>query len=269
MGKTHFGGQLYGRLNTEQFSFKLSKSPQDLTLFKEIWEKLNQGLEGKHTDTKLHDTINLPIEASDGTAINLIYPDYGGEQIQVMFEQRQINATWQNQIKNSDNWFLFIRLDLMENISDISTKFYKRIKAEENVPDPPPENIRTLRKDSAAFYVELLQTFLKIKGVALTDNIKPKLTILLSCWDKSKFSKNTIPMAALQQKMPLFTNFLQAIWPEKQLSIIGLSSLGQDLDAKKPDKKFAAKGPEDFGYLLLEDGTKTADITLTLKTLVT
>ena len=239
-----------------------------MTLFKEILEKLNQGLEGKHTDTKLHATINLPIVANNGKELNLVYPDYGGEQLQVMLEQREINAVWQNQIKNSDNWFLFIRLDLMENISDITTKFYKMIEEEKVIPDPPPNNITTLSKGSAAFYVEMLQTFLFVKEVSQSDKRKPRLTILLSCWDKLKATKGAVPLEVLQKKMPLFANFINSIWAKDQLQIMGLSSLGQDLSATKPDKKFAAKGPEEFGYIVMEDGKENEDITLVLNSLV-
>jgi len=267
MGKTHFGGQLYGRLETEEYPYKLGPTPGDLSIFKEVIEKLNQGFEGNHTDSKLHQTITLPIVSEDGSEIDLVYPDYGGEQIRGMIEQRQINKIWQNQIKNSDNWFLFIRLDLMENISDVTTKFYQQIEAEKEIKEKV-KNITDLPEDSSAFYVELLQSFLSVKRVALSSNEKPQLTILLSCWDKMKLVKSTKPSMMLKEKMPLLYNFLHSVWQEDQLHIIGLSSLGQDLNKEKADKIFAKKGPENYGYLILPDGDEEIDITQILNSVI-
>ena len=38
-GKTHFGGQLYGRLNCRQFEYKISSNnrPSDLTIFEDVF----------------------------------------------------------------------------------------------------------------------------------------------------------------------------------------------------------------------------------------
>lgn len=104
-GKTHFGGQLYGRLKTSENKYRLQETPNDLSLFQDILDNLNQGLEGKHTDSKLHETIVLPIISDTGDEIDLIYPDYGGEQLRGMIELRKINNIWEQQIADSTHWF--------------------------------------------------------------------------------------------------------------------------------------------------------------------
>lgn len=262
-GKTHFGGQLYGRLKTGENEYGLRQTPADLSLFQDILDNLNQGLEGKHTDSKLHETVVLPVVSKSGGEIDLIYPDYGGEQLRGMIEQRKVNTTWQEQIRNSTHWFLFVRLDLIENIVDVTTKFYQQIEEEKNI-EAKVSNITDLPVESSAFYVELLQSFLYVKGLSPQSESKPRLTILLSCWDKPKYPKNTIPITILDKKMPLLSHFIKSCWSADNLSVIGLSSLSRDLNSKTPDHDFALDGPENFGYFIAENGKAEPDITLLL-----
>lgn len=259
-GKTHFGGQLYGRLKTGQNEYSLQETPNNLNLFQDILDNLNQGLEGKHTDSKLHETIVLPVLSKSGNKIDLIYPDYGGEQLRGMIEQRKISEVWQKQILDSSHWFLFIRLDLIENISDVTTKFYRQIEEEKDVKSKQT-NITDIPVVSAAFYVELLQTFLYAKSLNAQSKDKPPLTILLSCWDKLKQRKNTVPANVLEDKMPLLHYFIINNWNDQNLSVVGLSSLSKDLNAKKPDLDFAMDGPENFGYFVNETGKVESDLT--------
>lgn len=269
MGKTHFGGQLYGRLQTKEYAFKIDETPDDLSLFEEVWEKLNDGLEGEHTKTNSHQTIGLPIISDDGLKMELVYPDYGGEQIRGMIEQREISDIWQQQIQQSNHWFLFIRPDLMEKISDVTTQFYQQIEQEKEVKSPPTKKLNQIPENSSAFYVELLQTFLFVKKRATKKADKPKLTILLSCWDKLKLPDDTVPMDKLNDSMPFLANFVKSNWSKNNLEVLGLSSLGRDLDLKKNNEDFQINGPEEYGYLILPDGKKSKDLTLLLNSVTT
>ncbi|MGB8192874.1 MAG: hypothetical protein WCF67_13180 [Chitinophagaceae bacterium] len=263
MGKTHFGGQLYGRLKTNTFHYKLGSTPGDLGLFENILQNLNQGLEGRHTDTKLHETIILPVLSPSGRNLDLVYPEYGGEQLRVLLEHREINKKWAKGIRDSEHWFLFVRLDMVEDVADVTTRFYKQIKEETEVADRIV-NITDLPENSSAFYIELLQMFLSVKGASLSASKKPTLTILLSCWDKLNFSLGHLPRKALEEKMPMFFNFVQSNWRTENLHIMGLSSLGKDLSGTTPDPDYALEGPEKFGYLILENGQQEIDITQVL-----
>lgn len=269
MGKTHFGGQLYGRLDALTNYFKIGQTPSDLSLFKQILDSLGNGVEGEHTSVQLHDTIILPVESKDGHhKIDIIYPDYGGEQITNIVELRQIPENWQQQIQNGDHWFLFIRLDLMEDIDDVTTKFYQQIEEEEDVKEKKIHPIEDLAHNSSAFYVELLQIFLYVKKVALPAPNKPKLTVLLSCWDKLGYAIGTLPEDALKQKMPLLSNFIADVWGKEQYQITGLSALGRDLDKTNPDKDYQKLGPESFGYIILPNGNREDDITQILTSVI-
>jgi hypothetical protein len=262
-GKTHFGGQLYGRLKTGENEYTLRETPNDLSIFQDVLDRLNQGLEGKHTDSKLHETIVLPVVSKSAKKIDLIYPDYGGEQLRGIIEQRKVDAFWQHQITKSTNWFLFIRPDLIENIVDVTTKFYQQIEEEKAV-KTNVVCIKDIPVDSSAFYVELLQIFLYIKGISLQNPNKPRLTVLLSCWDKSQYANGELPSNVLFEKMPLLYRFIHSNWNDNNQSIVGLSSLSRDLNSNNADKEFALQGPETFGYFIKENGEKEDDITILL-----
>jgi len=261
MGKTHFGGQLYGRLKTQTNAFVLRETPNDLSLFDKLLDRLNDGYEGEHTSSSMHQTIILPVKSADGQQhIDIVYPDYGGEQIRNIVEQRSINKTWQQQIHDADDWFLLIRLDLMENVADITTKFYEQIAAEQDSKDENSKSIIDLPEFSSAFYVELLQIFLSVKKIGLASKKKPKLTVLLSCWDKLNKKKGSIPSDALAEKMPMLSTFIHNSWSENQVQVVGLSSLGKDLNKDKADNEYAIKGPEEFGFIILPNGEEEKDI---------
>lgn len=259
MGKTHFGGQLYGRLKSMAKAYKLLDTPDDLSLFEEILESLNDGVLGAHTSSNKHETITLPIQTPSDETIQIIYPDYGGEQVRDIVINREVKQHWTEQIQNSNSWFLFIRLDLMEIISDVTTKFYKQIN-EEKTNNNPLTAIKEIQENSSAFYIELLQIFRYVKKLS-PESTKPNLSIVLSCWDKLPNKNNDTPRKKLIDTMPLLYNFIRSNWESNQLNIVGLSSLGKDLNTEEGDVDYQIEGPENFGYIIKPDGDKTDDIT--------
>jgi len=258
VGKTHFGGQLYGRLDEQTCSLKLREQPESLSVFKEVWEKLNNGLLGAHTPSNQNTKIVFPIEDANGNNIDIVYPDYAGEQILQIVKQRHINPQWVELIKNSDDWILFIRPYLIDPIVDVTTKFYDHIGVD-NEEEIKTQNQSIEIKDSnPIFFIELLQMFLFIKGVGSSNNNKTHLTILLSCYDEID---KQLPKKYFQEKMPMLYNFINTVWKDN-FNIYGLSSLGQSLTNDKPDEEFAIDGPENRGYFIREDNLEEiGDIT--------
>lgn len=261
-GKTHFGGQLYGRLKTGNCSLTLKSTPDDLSIFQEILEKLNTGLSAEHTATTQNENLILPVQNQDNESLDLIYPDYGGEQITNIVENRKINSIWKSNIEKSDCWFLFIRLSLVEDIEDVTTRFYSTIGK-----NSIGNEFSCLKDNSPVFYIELLQIFLFAKRQSKASHNIPKLTILLSCWDELPTDGET-PESILRKKMPLFYDYISSLW-RHNLNIIGLSSTGKPLSVDKADNEYLINGPEKQGYIILEDGQKNSDLTLSLNSVIT
>lgn len=256
-GKTHFGGQLYLRFRCDEYNYKISTPPEDLTIFQEVVDCLSDGRSATHTNVDSHKKLSLEVIDSKGYITSISFPDYGGEQIKQIVDSRQINELWRSQIQGSNNWMFFIRLDEVAEIEDIVNR-------------PLPESVSTknntdtaLKISDNAFFVELLQMLLFAKQVSFKQNITiPKLMVVLSCWDALKLDEGTIPAILLKSKLPLFYEFVSNLWDEKDLDIVGLSSTGKTLSDKKTDDEYLNNSPENFGYVILPDGKKEKDLTV-------
>lgn len=265
-GKTHFGGQLYGRLSTRTERYRITSPPDDLTIFQEVLDNLNEGKSSGHTNVTAHQTLTLEIEDNTNVKSIFSFPDYGGEQIKAIVNDRRVNKIWKEQIDKSNSWMLFIRLDEIKAVEDV----VNRGLPDHEVLKYRTEKIEPMAFSNTAFYTELLQIFLYIKKIGIKQKITcPKLTIVLSCWDLlSDEDKKKIPLEVLQQKLPGLFCFIDGTWIEETYKVIGLSSIEKSLSNNDSDLEFVKKGPENFGYMITETGEKETDLTLTISTFI-
>lgn len=266
VGKTHFGGQLYGRLSSRLFNYKIAPNnrPDDLTIFQEVIDKLSEGRRAGHTEASANRSIELKIEDTSGNKIVFAFPDYAGEQVNYIIDSRRINTVWKQYIESSNSWMLFIRLDEVKPVEDIINKGIP--SAEEIVKrnaTPPPIKI-----SDAAHFIELLQMLLYTKGTpSLNKVIRPNLTIVLSCWDVLNLPDNTKPSDILRERLPLLYDFVKNTWADDSLSIIGLSSTEKTL-TDDADEEYIDKTPIKFGYIISKEGIKQQDLTLSIHTFI-
>ena len=261
-GKTHFGGQLYGRLDSRQFEFKIDPKnrPADITIFEDVLNKLFQGRRAAHTEAGANRSIVLKVTNEKNQEILFTFPDYAGEQINSIVESRKVNKTWKGYIDKSTSWILFIRLDELTPVEDIINRGI-----------PSPEEIQKrksqtppVKTSDAAFFIELLQILIYIKGVSTLNRIdKPNLTVLLSCWDVMNQPKNTIPSKLLKERLPMLFDFLKNNWKESSLSILGLSSTEKTL-TDEPDDEYIDQTPIKFGYIINKAGKRENDLTISI-----
>jgi hypothetical protein len=265
-GKTHFGGQLYGRLQTCESFYKIVSPPENLTIFKEVLESLNDGKAADHTNVNSNETLELQIVDAVGKQITFNFPDYGGEQVKAIVNDRRITKIWKNQIEKSDSWMLFIRLDEIHPLEDIINRGIPEI----DVLATRNKEVTTLKLSDAAYFTELVQMLLYAKKVpSLKKIVNPKLTIVLSCWDLlEEEGTGKLPWEMLHEKMPSFWSYLTQTWQTEYLDVIGLSATGKTLDRNKADRDFIKKGPEKFGYIITPEGNKESDLTLSIASFV-
>jgi len=265
-GKTHFGGQLYGRLQTRTGLYRISSPPEDLTVFKDVLENLNDGKSAGHTNVSANNLLEMQVEDKNGIKYEFRFPDYGGEQVRTIVNDRRINKTWKEQIEKSNAWILFIRLDKIQPIEDIVNRGIPKQEVLEN----RKSNTEPMIMSSSAFYIELLQMLLYTKRVVTKQNDSiPNLTIVLSCWDliERHVAKKT-PKEILKEKLPATYSYIDSTWNTGEYSVIGLSSTGKTLSEKETDPEYVRKGPENFGYIITSEGKKQQDLTLSIATFI-
>lgn len=262
-GKTHYGGQLYGRLSKRNNKLKLRGSPPNISPFEDVLEKLSEGKTASHTEVP-YTEISLPLKDDNEREVDLIWADYTGEQINRIIEDRQIPVEWIQRLKKSKGWILFIRLSQIEKREDILSRPPGTLLKEINDKTHTP----TSKKDTTVItYIELLQALIRATGQTTVKRInKLSLTIFLSCWDElintNEISDKELPLDVLKNRMPMFHQFVTANWDESKLKVYGLSSLGKELNSNSIDEGYVDKGPESFGYIVDDLGNHNQDLTI-------
>lgn len=256
VGKTHYGAQLLKRLIKGDGLLQMNGAASNLEPYVAALDSLNEGKAAGHTATAAYVESIWPIIDRNGRTAELIWPDYGGEQVKTIISSRRVPTAWRARILASPAWLLMIRLQQLRIGDDI---FSRPLDALRGV--TPSEN-REIQVSDQARLIELLQ-FLIYVSQATTDAPldRPRLGILLTCWDELAFKGE--PIEALRGRLPMFWDFVRATWRDPQ--VMGLSALGRSLSRNQRDMEYVAQGPEHFGYVVSSDGSSSVDLTLPLQ----
>jgi hypothetical protein len=257
-GKTHYAGQLYGRLRRNSGLLKLRKdqgTPSDISILEEVLRCLEEGRAASHTSAGTWSEILLPLEDQRGQALNLLWPDYAGEQLKTVYDDRIVSEAWQSKVCNAQGWLLLIRLKSETTYPDALAELVNRSKG---------CNGGTTRAgvDANAYWVELLQILLHAAGLGTVARLQhPRLAILLSCYDELGICDEQTPLDILNRYLPLLASFIGSNWYPEAVSVWGLSALGCLLEANSTNANFIDEGPEFQGWIVSPEGSpKDADL---------
>lgn len=259
-GKTHYAGQLLGRLRHDRQG-KLRLRPggvDDLSKLEEVLSCLEEGRAAGHTPAETWTGIRCQLQTNRGEDVLLEWPEYAGERLLAIVEQRSLPLEWRTSINKAGGWILFVRLstlqvyeDLLMRPADITPKATQSVES----------TVDGKGWDDRARFVELLQMLLFAAGRSTFHRLStPRLAVVLSCWDE--LENTGTPEDTLATRFHLVDVFIRSIWQRDSWSVWGLSSLGRALNQVERDPEFAAKGPEHFGYVIPPGKTeKIADLT--------
>ncbi|WP_027922589.1 hypothetical protein [Pseudomonas sp. URMO17WK12:I12] len=261
VGKTHYGAQLLKRLMKGDGMLRMDGAATNLEPFEAAMESLNEGMSADHTPTSIYVDSIWPIADTQNRKAELVWPDYGGEQIKAMSSTRRIPAVWRSRVVSTPAWLLLVRLQQTRASDDIFSRPLHEISGSSG------EN-REVQVSDQARLIELLQMLIYIRGAISTSPLEsPRLCILLSCWDElGSVAQDERPAVILKQRLPMFASFLTSTWVEP--IVLGLSALERTLTSSDRDMEYAARGPEQFGYIVLPDGGRSTDLTLPIQQLL-
>jgi hypothetical protein len=258
VGKTHYGAQLLKRLLKGDGELRMHGAATNLEPFEAALESLNEGVTAGHTATSTYVDSVWPIMDTKGRRAELVWPDYGGEQIKAMSTTRRFPAAWRARVISSPAWLFVVRLHQTRVGDDLFSKPLKELKSAAGEP-------REAHMSDQARLIELLQMLVYVRGAIRPEPLRnPRLCVLLSCWDE--LGAEEPPPEVLQKRLPLVADFIRSTWAEP--SVFGLSALGRRLKARGPDVEYASQGPEQFGYIVLPDGQRSPDLTLPIQALL-
>jgi hypothetical protein len=242
--KTTYLSQLVMQVEGRKKTIKFRNKPDDISVLKDAITRLRSGEEVQATPSDNNTVIQLPLTI-DGKDIDLICPDYGGEQISHLLEVREIDTKWMRLIAQSDGWILFIRPSKLTASYDISTK-----SIEEAEKSGQPNNIEFQISDQSNL-IELLQILRYCKKLTVQQEAKkPKLLVVFTCWDE--LDKKLTPIEYAQKQLPLFHEFISNNWCENAYTFAGLSAQGGTIADVKA--KYEIDGPEEYAYIVEQDG---------------
>ena len=171
-GKTHYGVQLYGRLRQPGGQMSLASPPQDLTIFEEAFLRLEQGFLARHTETDTYKVVHLDLVNQRHKHLNIVWPDYGGEQLLSLLSMHRVPQEWEIRLKESECWILFLRPLILTRHTDILDSGANLSAQAENSPRD------VTQWDGNAELVELLQILLYVSGHSVVTPLsKPKCSI--------------------------------------------------------------------------------------------
>jgi hypothetical protein len=258
VGKTHYGAQLLKRLMKGDGELRMNGAASNLEPFEAAMESLNEGLAADHTATTTYVDSIWPIADANGRNAELVWPDYGGEQIKAITATRRIPAAWRTRVIEAPAWLLLIRLQQARTAEDIFSKPLSSLQGN------GIENHEVQISDQARI-IELIQILLYIRGGVNSALLEtPRLCVLLSCWDE--LGSDDLPPVLLQQRLPMLANFIQSTWTKP--CVFGLSALERPLKLHDRDQEYSIRGPEQFGYIVLPDGQRSHDLTLPIQHLL-
>lgn len=252
VGKSHYGGQLVGRLNAETGTMRMRGAAPDLTAFDDVRQSLSEGVSAAHTSAGTYTETLLPV-ADNEIAIDLNWPDYAGEQVSQLLEERRIPPSWQQRVETAQGWILVVRPRVATVAEDIFSRPLGDLQS-------PQTDSALLERSPQARLVELLQ-MLVYTVQSRTGKTKPALAVLLSCWDELEEAETLTPEQVLRRRLPLLSAYVRNNWDERQRLVFGLSSTGVALSKESPNNEFISKGPEQMGYVVRTDGSRTSDLT--------
>ena len=259
VGKTHYGAQFLKRLIVGRSSLKMNGQATNLGPFEDAMDNLADGRATGHTPSEVYNESVWPVIDGVGATADLVWPDYGGEQIKTLIADHRIATAWRERIIDATDWLLLVRLHTLQRDADI----FSRPLAE--LGKPVVESLN-LRLSDQARLIELLQMLLHVTAIDRNVSLRrPTLTVLLSCWDEVE--AGSLPPAALRTELPLLCDFIESVWDAPMA--LGLSALEKPLGREESDQDYATRGPEAFGYVVRPDGHLDRDITWPITRLLT
>lgn len=261
-GKTTFLVQLHGRMSAGASALKARQAAASLAPIEEAYRRLQQGKAVGHTAQGTDVTLEVPAVDSQGRSVDILIPDYAGEDLLRAVVDRTFPTRWRNAATEAAEWLMLIRLTKHTLLPDVLTRPIGEL-AWGSI-DEPSAGPLALPSDMAT--VELLQALLYARGQEERgERSLPRLTIALSCWDElHDVAEGVRPGDVLAERAALIDSFCRATWGNGY-QVMGLSAQGCALDDAQPAADFLDNGPERMGWMVTPDGTRNPDLTLVIE----
>lgn len=256
-GKTTLLVQLHGRVSDGTGAVVARGAPKSLGPIEAGYKRLQQGKPVAHTSHGTDVTLDLPAVDRSGRDVDIVVPDYAGEDLRRVVAERRIPDRWRSQAAAADTWLLLIRLAAHAELPDVLTKPIGDL-ARVALDDPAGEP-DVLPVDMWA--VELLQALLYSRRRDGSTTL-PTLSLVLSCWDELDDKEQAAaPSDVAAARLALLHSYCGATWGDRYRAL-GLSAQGCVLTEQAPSEDYLDRGPQQMGWLIDAAGRRDSDLTM-------
>ena len=270
-GKSSYIGQVLSRLHARSEGRLRAARSLPSGPYRDLLAELAAGIPPQHTPHGVYEETPLYLQDTlyDQT-VEILWPEYAGEQLREIIDQRRVPRHWAERVAASDVWILFVRPTLVPLPEDSVTRGIPPQSGETGslVAASQPETHEWV--SAQAQMIEGLQILSFLRQSTIQRRRRsPVLGVVVSAIDEIRVRESgTSPEKLLADHLPMLHEYVRANWMEDACMIVGVSALGRELDPNQPDEAFQIEGPENQGYLVLPDGLETRDLTLGLSLLL-
>lgn len=268
-GKTNYVARLWKALSSQDGAIFASDVPSDIRYVEEALAHLLQGSFAPRSDKNfenIQQSFSVPVvstDAPDAEPVQVVVPDVTGELWQTAIETGELPEQWMARLRTASGALVFVRIGSDQNVDPLDwVTADQLLKMPVMAASPEQENKRTI--PTQVLLCELLR-LLEYGLAADLDNVRPRVAILVTAWDRLDLeSRAKGPSAYITEQYPLLAGRLNDI-SAFDIRVLGVSIVGGDFIDPDFQEEFFKVDLKDSGYVELEaDGelqTKP-DITL-------
>lgn len=259
-GKTNYIGRLWMALDGGIGALHAAEQPDDIKFVLEVADHLCAGSfapRSEHSDTR-RDFEVVVAATVGGSRARVVVPDISGELWRNAVIDGEIAPEWMSELRRADAALLFVRVESDQDVRPLDWVTSRQMLEKLG-------NVDDHGLPTQVMLCELIR-FLEISLAEREDGTKPRLSVVVTAWDRIDDEKSQKgPVAFLECEYPMVAGKLADL-TTIDVKVFGLSVVGGDLksDPKYRDA-YLESGPDGLGWVTLRDEVgwrRDPDVTL-------
>ena len=255
-GKTNYIARVWLGVQAGSGPLKSRRLPSNAQYLNAAQAKLLAGEFVGHTPSDVVSDSDIPLvfdDSSGSVDVDLIVPDYPGEQIRRIYKTREWSKEWEERMRLCSAVLLFIRPTSEQVVAPMdwlhASRLWNGSVPDANAHEAGPTPTQVVLVDWFQF---LRATFSDLFG----SSQRVRLGIVVSAWDSlPQEAQKEAPSRFLDQNYALLGQFLRNNSADFDSQVFGVSIVGGDLDQTADFKtSYLAGDPAEAGYSVVDDG---------------
>jgi hypothetical protein len=200
--------------------------PADLDYLSAGAADLLEGRFAPHTSRDVAVTCRIPVAVHDqsGSTGEIVIPDMSGELWLDLYEKREWPVTLDEMLADSTGFVLFVQANSPYEVPSVDWVTCERYYKDQKQPQPQAE------APTQVLLVEWLQIVRYELDRLVGASYTPRLSVVVSAWDRLRGEESRSPETYLSMRLPLFSDYLVSRAHRFDASVFGVTVASGDLD---------------------------------------